>query len=230
MEKINIVTVDSTTSTLKIGILINNQKKIYDINNGFNHLENIIPTIDDGLKLLNADKKDLTCLSVSCGPGSFTGIRIGIATMQALSYALHIPLFGFNGLYIYKELINKPQSIIIPVVDAKKKCFYCSFLNSNDDNSYDYTPEEMYEKLSGFQGGKEIIFAGQDFILAKDYFDEKKLDYTWLFPQGFTASSMLDYSINMVANGNPGSIEPIYLRQSEAEIALLEKKANHLLK
>lgn len=222
MEKINIITIDTSTPKLKIGISINGKESLSDISEGFNHLENILPVIDRVFKENGFDKKELTSLAVVCGPGSFTGIRIGIATMQAIAYAADIPLAGFSSFDVYADIYNGRNSIVIPLVDAKKKRFYCSFINSGDENLYDYTPLEIIDYIRK-SGKSDVIFIGEDFALMKDFADSQGVSYVWEYQNGYDAEALLKYSIKRAENDHWGSAEPVYLRQSEAEIMLAAK-------
>ena len=79
MERLNLLVIDSTSSSLKIAIQINGKVNFFEqTEKSMNHLERLIPLIDKGIKVLDEDKKSLDYICVCHGPGSFTGIRVGI--------------------------------------------------------------------------------------------------------------------------------------------------------
>lgn len=223
MEQINLLAADTSTAYLKIGLTINGREKLIDHDEGLNHLENLIPLIDDSFKELNASQKELQYAAVCCGPGSFTGIRIGLATIQGIAFAGGLNLFGFSAFDIYKFLLHGEDALIIPLIDAKKKRFYCSFINSGDEGMYDLSIEEITDRCLA-TGKQNIIFTGKDVALAEKYLEERIPAFTWLYKNSYTAADMLNYAKASTATSSKNYPEPIYLRQSEAEITLLAKK------
>ena len=120
----NILIIDTSTSELKIAINIHGKKIFKKLNKGFTHIENLIPEIDDSFKKIKKDRSLLEYIGVCTGPGSFTGLRIGIATVLGISYAGSIKCFGFSVFDIYKYLfMSNKNAVIISVIDAKKTDF-----------------------------------------------------------------------------------------------------------
>lgn len=70
------------------------------IHQGYRHLEEAVPRLEALLRSVHYSLQELTWLAVDCGPGSYTGIRIGLSTMKTLAYALQIPLFSYTSLAI----------------------------------------------------------------------------------------------------------------------------------
>lgn len=224
MEKINFVSVDTTDSRLKIAILVNGKRFIIDHDEGLNHLENIIPLIDKGFLEIDQSKNDLKYSCVCCGPGSFTGIRIGIATMQGIGFAGGLNTFGFNIFDVYKYLFRSyGDRLIVPVVDAKKKQFFCQFINSGDDEFYDIKAVDIAGKIKKI-GKKMPIFVGKDAKLLKSILIEYGIECEYKYENGFSADDLLNFTEDFIQNGKMIYPEPLYIRKSEAEISLLEKK------
>ncbi len=125
MENKNLLIIDAVTDVLKVGISINNKEYSKEINKGFTHVENLLPAIEDCFNEIKEDKNKINYIVVCTGPGSFTGIRIGIASALGISYALNIKCFGFSVFEVYKYLLKEEKdSIVIPIIDAKKERFY----------------------------------------------------------------------------------------------------------
>lgn len=224
MEPLNILLFDTSSNYLKIAISINNKEFFLDHKESFKHVEHLLPEIDKSFKKINADKNDLKFIGVCTGPGSFTGIRIGIATSLGIAYGKGIPCFGYSVFDIYNYILNdNDDSIIVPIIDAKKNRFYCSFIEKNKTYTmYDIDILEINQKLRDIT--KKIIFAGKDFHLIKDKIKINNFDY--INEDNYLSKNILMYGIDLIKSGKQLSQpEPIYLRKSEAEIMLLKSQS-----
>ncbi len=223
MEGLNLLVIDSTSSSLKIAIQINNKMSFFEqTQKQMNHLECLLPLIDKGIADIGENKKALNVACVCHGPGSFTGIRVGIATVLGIAFAGNFESLGFSSFDVYDYLFaDKSDAVIIPIVDAKKNRFYTTFLHNDDLSYYDLSAEDIIEKVGVLK--KEIIFVGSDFSMIEEKVRNAGIKYTFEYPQGFSAKQMLDAAKYLIQNKKMTSPEPIYLRKSEAEIALEEK-------
>lgn len=84
---------------------------------GFQTAQHLLPTIQEGLKLTGTSPQDLTAIAVGCGPGSYTGIRVGVMIAQAMAFALNIPLIGLSSLDLFTPSDSKESFAV--VIDAK---------------------------------------------------------------------------------------------------------------
>lgn len=227
MDKLNFLTFDTTTDFLKIALLINEKEYYKEIKKGFNHIENLIPAINDCIKEIDEKKSEINHIGVCTGPGSFTGIRIGIATALGISYALKIKCFGYNIFEVYQFLFNKKKnSIVIPVIDAKKDKFFCSFIESNKSfKMYDLSLVDIKKKIkSYYNDGKKIIFAGNSFNLIKNEIS-KAFPHFESVSEDYKSSDLLNFSKWLIkSNKIFMGPKPVYLRKSEAELSLLKEK------
>ena len=225
MERLNFLAIDTSTNILKIALSIEGKDSYIDLKNDFKHIENLLPCIDSCLKKINEPKTKLNYIGVCTGPGSFTGIRIGIAAALGMSYAGKIKCFGFSVFDVYKYLLKEEKkSIIIPIIDAKKNRFYCSFINNNKYSSmYDIGLDDIINKLKKYKH-KKLIFTGKDFRLIKNNIS-KGFDFVEKYIEDYASMDLL-YFTKIVLNDKLSLIKPkpIYLRKSEAEIALLKEK------
>jgi len=227
MKKDNFLILDSSSSVLKIGLRINNEKISLDYTDDFKHLENIIPLMDSLLsKIENSNIKDIQNILVCNGPGSFTGIRIGLATAYGLYSSLeNVICYGFNIFDVYNYLINQDNAVIIPIIDAKKNKFYCSFIEKNKE--YQYLDLELNEIVTIIaklkEDNKNIVFTGKDFGLIRG---QIHIAYEYLYPDDFKADDLISFGEYFLNNNEikKNFPEPLYIRKSEAEISLLHKK------
>jgi tRNA threonylcarbamoyladenosine biosynthesis protein TsaB len=91
--------------------------------------------IDDILKLNNISRKYLKAIAVSAGPGSYTGLRIGVSTAKGLSYALDIPLITVGTLESMLESVEPAEdtALLCPMLDARRMEVYCLLGNNSND-------------------------------------------------------------------------------------------------
>ena len=91
---------------------------------GLTHSEQLIPHIDMLLRASQVKKNELKGIIVSIGPGSFTGLRIGMGTAKAMAYALQIPLYGVMTMDSLAHNVSYTNRTICTVIDAQKKHVY----------------------------------------------------------------------------------------------------------
>ena len=107
-----------------------------DENFGRTHSENLMPMIDKAFKTSNLSLKDMDLIVCDIGPGSFTGIRIGVATAKGFKDALNIPLIGISSLeglaYNLRDDIEN-KSLVLSFLDCKNDNCYFSLLEKNND-------------------------------------------------------------------------------------------------
>ena len=95
-----------------------------NIPQGESHSKLLLKLIDDLMKKSKIRIKDIDCFSISMGPGSYTGLRIGVSTFKGLSFSLKKPLIGINTLDLITEsaldLIDESKFYLCPMVDARR--------------------------------------------------------------------------------------------------------------
>ena len=122
-----VLTLGIDTSTKVCSVAVCDGEKILgslEINVGLTHSEGLVPQLDTLLKLSRVDKKDLELIAVSRGPGSFTGLRIGMATAEAMAYSLNIPLRAVDTLKVIAYNLPVAGVLLAPVLDAQKGNLY----------------------------------------------------------------------------------------------------------
>ncbi|MEE0865338.1 MAG: tRNA (adenosine(37)-N6)-threonylcarbamoyltransferase complex dimerization subunit type 1 TsaB [Clostridia bacterium] len=132
-----ILSIDTSSNVCGVSIL-ENHKLIcnLDCDTGRTHSENLMPMIKDALSKANLTLNEIGLIVCDIGPGSFTGIRIGIATVKAFNDSLNIPCIGVSSLEALAYNINNNSALV------------CSILDCKNDNCY-FALYEMKEK--GFE-------------------------------------------------------------------------------
>ena len=142
----------------------------------FSHAEKLHVFIEELLLETNVALKEVKAIAVSQGPGSYTGLRIGVSAAKGLCYALSIPLIAVDTLEILARKIQISSGIILPMIDARRLEVYCAFFDSNYAKIRE-TKAEIIDENS-FQEETEIIhLIGDGAIKFKEILTDKKFKY-----------------------------------------------------
>lgn len=194
---------------------------------GETHSRRLLAGIDRLLQETAVTWADIDGIVVSLGPGSFTGLRIGLATAKGLAMSAGVKLIGIgtlDGLAI--QLFGAGDILICPVLDARKKEVYCGFYRCDPQGmprlqgEYQVmAPETLCERIA-----EPVIMLGDGTTVFGDLFREKLAAGLMVPPAGsyFPRAA----SIGMLARDKwqkkeflePATAEPIYVRPSEAEL------------
>lgn len=144
---------------------------IKEINNGYTHAENLHVFIEQLIQETSLQLKDLNAISVSSGPGSYTGLRIGFSAAKGLAYALQIPLITIETLKaLSSEVINTTNlnSIYCPLLDARRMEVYCAVYDNHLNEILSLRALVLNEEsIEIFNQDKGIYFFGDGMPKAK---------------------------------------------------------------
>ncbi|MFN7676591.1 tRNA (adenosine(37)-N6)-threonylcarbamoyltransferase complex dimerization subunit type 1 TsaB [Flavobacterium sp.] len=101
---------------------------------GYSHAERLHVFIEEILKKTKVKIQELHAVAVSKGPGSYTGLRIGVSTAKGLCYALGIPLIAVDTLQVLAHQVSVDNGIIVPMLDARRMEVYSAIFDKNHDN------------------------------------------------------------------------------------------------
>lgn len=123
------------TSTTHCSISIGEAGKLLGVkevnSKSFSHSEQLHTFINDLLKDLNISLQQLDAISVSKGPGSYTGLRIGVSAAKGLAYALDLPLISVSTLLCLAKQVQKSKGLIVPMLDARRMEVYSEVFDAN---------------------------------------------------------------------------------------------------
>jgi len=118
---------------------------------GYAHAEKLHVFIEEVLQEAGVTIKDVAAVAVSMGPGSYTGLRIGVSSAKGLCYALNIPLIAIDTMELLARKINVQSGIIIPMIDARRMEVYTAVFDSNyakvRDTQAEIITEESYTDI-----------------------------------------------------------------------------------
>lgn len=189
------------------------------------HSQKLMPIIDSIFKELNLTLDDIDLLACSQGPGSFTGIRIGIATIKAFADAKNIPVIGITALESLAYNISE-SGLIASIIDAKNDNVYFS-LFKNDNLIYtkieDFKSDSIQNILLDLlKYNDKIIFVGNGSQVYHDLIIKSNINVIFATDtQNFQTSISIGKSAynkyKLGLYGDSNSLLPIYLKKSQAE-------------
>ena len=217
-----ILGIDTSTNIGTVAIYSDVKGTLGEISVNINktHSENIMVMIDELFKLTNTTINDIDKIAVSIGPGSFTGIRIGVAVAKGLASATNCKIVGVNELDIIAGNSTSNECEICSIIDARKeRGYYCTFKYENGilKQLEDYKVGELREFL---ETRKEIrtVYLGDGAINYKNLISNIVGENGLFAPKSLNlprASVVAELGIER--EDNLYTMEPIYLSKSQAE-------------
>jgi tRNA threonylcarbamoyladenosine biosynthesis protein TsaB len=133
---------------------------------GYSHAEKLHVFIAEIIKEAGVLMSDLKAIAVSHGPGSYTGLRIGVSTAKGLCYALEIPLIAIDTLTSLANQVKHNDGLIVPMIDARRMEVYSAVFNSNREMIREVQAEILTEESFANQA-ETIYFVGDSNEKAK---------------------------------------------------------------
>ncbi|MBC7865548.1 MAG: tRNA (adenosine(37)-N6)-threonylcarbamoyltransferase complex dimerization subunit type 1 TsaB [Bacteroidia bacterium] len=174
-----ILNIESSSTVCSVSLSLNGQTIfLKEENNGFTHAENLHLFIEDVLKSGNIQASRLDAIAVGIGPGSYTGLRIGMSTAKGLCYALNKPLIGIASLQAMsagvKEITEmKSGDVLIPLVDARRMEAYFSVFD-DQLNEIEKTDCKIItdESVADWRKYSSTIFFGSGLEKSKNFLNK----------------------------------------------------------
>lgn len=128
-----ILNLETATKNCSVAVANNGQVLAFRdmAEQGYLHAEKLHVFIEEVLKEANLQFKDLNAIAVGQGPGSYTGLRIGVSAAKGLAFALGIPLVAVDTLAVLAAQAGVTSGLIVPVIDARRMEVYSAIFNSN---------------------------------------------------------------------------------------------------
>lgn len=195
---------------------------------GLTHSRTLLPMAEDMLKNAELSLKDVDVYAVAHGPGSFTGIRIGVSTVKGLAWASDKPCVGVSTLEAMAWHGLSAGGYICPVMDARRNQVYNALFKIEEGRPIRLTDDrpiglaELSAELREL--GAPVLLVGDGAEISARWFDKEGIAYT-VAPENLVWQSA--WGVAMAAQDKtPGSCDellPVYLRLSQAEREKLEK-------
>ena len=199
----------------------------YNIDNGLTQSELLLPMAEDMLKSLGLSFSDIDAFAVSVGPGSFTGVRIGVSLVKGLAFGKNLPCIEVSCLEALAENISSLDGILLPCMDARRSQVYNAVFSSDGEHMTRLTEDraislaELAEEIKKYSD-RRIYISGDGYRLARE-----ALCLSGLSPErtpelliNENAASVAKIAFRKYALGEYKSdteISPTYLRLPQAE-------------
>ena len=217
-------TISITTSSIICGVCILEDEQVLkeiNLNNGLTHSESLMPLVSKILEEVNLTLQDMDLLAIDIGPGSFTGLRLGMSALKAINLCHNIPLYACQTLDVYAHNFRNCKERLISVIDAKKDRFYASIYSEGKCicEPFDEEPQDILRHLDE---NVEYLVVGTDSPLfceaMKAIAPNLKLSYN--NQRMVTTDALFEMAEEKIAKKEPPLQDydgPFYIRKSEAE-------------
>lgn len=204
------------------------------VNNKKTHSQVLMPMLEELLLQCGVEFEEVDALAVSVGPGSFTGLRIGVSSVKGLAYAKNKPVYGVSTLEAMAYKLPGCGDLVVPIMDARRNQVYCA--------AYAWTDEGLQEKIAPTAMGidalcesltalnKPCMFLGDGVPVHQAYIAETMGENARFAPVSAALQSAAAVAACALAKAAAGekaetyaTLQPIYLRKSQAEREYDEK-------
>jgi tRNA threonylcarbamoyl adenosine modification protein YeaZ len=222
---LRILGIDTTTKFFCVGLYDNGRIYEYNLETGIRLSSLITVTLKRLLDALDWKIKDIDYFACGLGPGSFTGTRVGIATIKGLTLSINRPVIGISTLDILAKNVLYTDNPIVPIIDAKRNLVYCSIFKYKSGLLKRLRPYMLLSEEDFFKNIQpDTIVLGDAVSLYKDRLIKnikgaQILDSDYWYPK---AHSIINLTLERIKNkkiDSPFKIRPIYLYPKECQIA-----------
>lgn len=218
-----------TSSVVATCAVLDEEKVLgeYSLNQDMMHSEKLIPMLKELMESLNLKIQDIDLFAAAVGPGSFTGLRIGIATMKSFAHVVDKPIIGISTLE--GLAFNLPFSnIVVPIMDARRNRVYTGLYeweNENLCNIEEPTVMDINELIDIINKNYEnIVFNGDGTLVYREELIDGLKDKASFAPKGFNfcrATSIGELALLKYKDSKRTcdyfNLSPEYLRESQAQ-------------
>ncbi len=210
----------------------------YNLNIAETHASRLMPMIDQVLKDAHLTITEMDAIAVGLGPGSFTGLRIGIATAKGLAMALNKPIVGIPTLDALAHNLSYTPGLICPILDAKRGEIYAALYHYHGytlpggrqalkklTEDLVLTMKELLRRIN-----EQVTFLGDAIDIYRDPIEKelgKKVSFAPHHLRLPRAANVATLGLEKLKAGEKGplpKIRPLYVRRAEAEVQWQERK------
>ena len=212
--------IESTSTVCSVAISKNDELfSLKELNDGYTHAENLHVFIKQALRETNLKATDLTAISVSSGPGSYTGLRIGFSAAKGLAFALNIPLITIDtlkALSVSAVRQIKEEAVFIPMMDARRMEVYCAAYDNNLKEILQVQALVLNEEsIKVFELNKPLYFFGDGIPKAKELLQQLPQSH-FIENISASASCMIQLAFEKYMKNDFANVaysEPNYLKE-----------------
>ena len=171
-----ILNIETATTNCSVSLSFEGETLVLkeDYNNNYSHAERLHIYIDDVLKEARIKPSQLDAIAVSKGPGSYTGLRIGVSAAKGLCFALNKPLISIPTLEVLAHQVNIHEGVIIPMLDARRLEVYSAVFDANHHQIRETQAQVLDEtSFSSYLDKGKVTFIGNGVAKTKELITHK---------------------------------------------------------
>jgi tRNA threonylcarbamoyladenosine biosynthesis protein TsaB len=205
----------------------------YSLNIEVTHSERLMSTVDRVLKDIGIALADMDGFAVAIGPGSFTGLRIGLAAVKGLAFATGKPVAAVPTLKALAWNLPQASHPVCPLLDARKNEVYAALYQYEGPRLIQLMPEATIPlaEIAGRIPGT-VLFTGEASRLYRQALEQAFGDRAFFAPRTAclpSAAAVAEIGLGMLQNGELTELDsliPLYIRRPEAEVAWEKRQAS----
>lgn len=224
----HVLSVDSATDIGALG-LIDGERVLGDVNLHLHHRqsERLLINLKNMLQEAEITQRQLEGLAVGLGPGSFTGLRIGVTMVKTMAQFLEIPVVGLSTLEILAAGIYQQPGWLLPVIDARNTRVYTALFSGGDLNLNSarcwqdraLPVGKLLAELKDYDPEGRYYLTGSGALSYRELFIESNLDivipgYQASYPRGVAAAALGQFYLQQGREDDYNALSPIYLKKA----------------
>lgn len=232
-----ILALDSTAKTATVALCEDERLiGVYSVTAGLNHSETLLPMVENVLKTAHTSIDEIDMFAISDGPGSFTGVRIGVSLLKGLAFGKEKVCVGVSAIEALAYNLKDFEGIICPLMDARREQVYNGLFLAENGNLIRLTDDraiplkELEAELSEKYSDKKIYFCGDGYNLAVNNMNITFASTPVLLREqnaySVALAALKKYEGAPEGDYTDRSIKPTYLRVPQAERERLERQNN----
>ncbi|MDX8047578.1 tRNA (adenosine(37)-N6)-threonylcarbamoyltransferase complex dimerization subunit type 1 TsaB [Gracilibacillus sp. S3-1-1] len=227
----NVLAIDTSNQLLGVAVSKDGEIKAeYTANMKRNHSVGLMPAIDYVMQQTETKSDQLDMIAVAKGPGSYTGVRIGLSTAKTMAWTLNIPIVAISSLELLAQNAHVQNILISPFFDARRGLVYTGLYECVDgqiqvkQEDQNIVMEQWLDELKKYE--QPVLFLSQDIVLHEEVIKERLGEFA-IFP------SLIDHlprpgQLALMAEAydkeNVHELTPNYIRLVEAEVKWLKEQ------
>ena len=230
-----ILALDSTAQTGAVA-LCRDEKLVasFTLNTGNTHSETLLPSVEAVLKLGDVTVDDVDLFAISKGPGSFTGVRIGAATVKGIAFGKDKPCIGVSTLEALAYNLRGFSGIACPVMNARRSQVYNALFRVENGKIERLCPDraialaDLAEELAAY-GDVPVYLSGDGYEMTREALTSCNLGSTpeeLIYQSGYSVAMCARAAYEAGERTTDAELVPTYLRLPQAERERLEKEQN----
>ena len=210
-----ILAIDTTSKICSVALL-EDDKIIDEINldSGLTHSENLMPLVKEILEKNQIELKEINLIGVDVGPGSFTGIRIGVASVKAMAEVWNIPVASVTSLETLARNVETTNPIV-SLIDARNNQVYMGIFDNQYNKIEEYLADDINIAIEKIKKYETINVVGDGSILHKELLIQniKNIEFSEINEQYARCVGKMSYKKSLENDlKNADTVVPIYLR------------------